>query len=58
MVVPFMAQFIGLAMFQVTAIQFGTDQIQGASSEQLSMFIFWYFNMELLPGFYTCSLIL
>ena len=36
-------------MFQVTAIQFGTDQLQGASSEQLSMFIFWYFNMELLP---------
>ena len=48
-VVPFMAQFIALAMFQVTAIQFGTDQLQGASSEQLSMFIFWYFNMELLP---------
>ena len=36
---------LGQAAFQVTAIQFGTDQLQGASSEHISSFICWYFWM-------------
>lgn len=47
--VPFTAQLFGLSMFQITAVQFGIDQLQGASSEKLSTFIFWYFSIELLP---------
>lgn len=47
--VPSIVQFIGLSAFQVTAVQFGIDQIQGASSKHLSAFIFWYFFMELIP---------
>ena len=47
--VPSVVQFIGLSAFQVTAIQFGTDQLQGAPSKHLSAFIYWYFCMEFLP---------
>ena len=47
--VPSVVQFIGLSAFQVTAVQFGIDQIQGAPSKHLSAFIYWYFCMELLP---------
>ena len=46
--VPLVVQFFGLAAFQVTAIQYGIDQIQGAPSKHLSAFIYWYFCMELL----------
>lgn len=37
---------IGFNSFQVTAIQFGTDQLQGAPKEHLSSFIFWYIFVE------------
>ena len=46
---PSVVQLIGLSAFQVTAIQFGVDQLQEAPSEHLSAFIYWYFCMELLP---------
>ena len=47
--VPSIIQLIGLSAFQVTAVQFGIDQIQGAPSKHLTAFIFWYFCMELVP---------
>ena len=34
---------IGLGMYEANAIQFGMDQMLEASSEQLGMFIHWYF---------------
>ena len=34
---------IGKGMFESTVIQFGTDQMIGASSNQLSTFIHWYY---------------
>ena len=34
---------IGKGMFQSTVIQFGTDQMIEASSNQLSTFIYWYY---------------
>ena len=37
---------IGLTSFQVTAIQFGTDQLQGAPKDHISSFICWYFFVE------------
>ena len=37
---------IGFTSFQVTAIQFGTDQLQGAPNDHLSSFVFWYFFVE------------
>ena len=46
--VPSVVQFFGLAAFQVTAIQYGIDLIQGAPSKHLSAFIYWYFCMELM----------
>ena len=39
----FVIAMLGLSSFQVVAIQFGIDQLQGASSQILSAFIFWYF---------------
>ena len=42
-------QLWGLSSFQVVAIQFGTDQLQGAPSDHLSTFVFWYFVVERLP---------
>lgn len=44
---------LGQAAFQVTAIQFGTDQLQGAPSEHISSFICWYFWMEILAKLVT-----
>jgi hypothetical protein len=46
--VPSVVQFFGLAAFQVTAIQYGIDLIQGAPSKHLSAFIYWYFCMEFM----------
>ena len=34
---------VGKGMFESTVIQFGTDQMIGASSNQLSTFIHWYY---------------
>ena len=34
---------IGLAMFEANAIQFGVDQLQFDSNEELSKFVHWYF---------------
>ena len=34
---------IGLALFESNAIQFGTDQMLTASSDELSSFVYWYF---------------
>ena len=39
---------LGLSSFQVVSIQFGTDQLQGAPSDHLSAFVFWYVMIELL----------
>ena len=33
----------GLGLFEANAIQFGTDQLQFASNEKLSVFVNWYF---------------
>ena len=33
----------GLGLFESNAIQFGTDQLQFASNEKLSVFVNWYF---------------
>ena len=46
---PSAVQFLGLSVFQVTAVQYGTDLIQGAPSNCLSAFIYWYLCMEYLP---------
>ena len=40
--------YIGPSAFQVTALQFGTDQLQDFPNEELSTFIFWYFWVEML----------
>lgn len=45
---PSMTFILALSMFQVTAVQFGTDQLQGASSNQLSMFIYWFFCINIM----------
>ena len=42
-------QILGQSSFQVVAIQFGTDQLQGAPNDHLSAFIFWYFMAEIIP---------
>ena len=41
---------LGLSSFQVVSIQFGTDQLQlqGAPSDHLSAFVFWYLTIKLL----------
>ncbi len=41
-----LVMFIGVAGFQANVIPFGTDQMQGASSEQLSSFVLWYLWTE------------
>ena len=48
----FLAPFqIGLALFESNIIQFGTDQLLFASSDQLSNFVHWSFwCMYLVPG--------
>ena len=40
--------YIGPSAFQVTALQFGIDQLQDFPNEALSTFIFWYFWVEML----------
>ena len=47
--IPSTVQLIGLSAFQVTAVQFGIDQIQGAPSKHLTAFVYWYFCIELVP---------
>lgn len=42
-VAPLVAQMLGFSAFQITAVQFGTDQLLGAPSVQLSAFIFCFF---------------
>ena len=43
-VIPgFIIYHFGLGLFEANAIQFGTDQLQFASNEELSKFIHWYF---------------
>ena len=44
----FIFYMLGLSSFQVVSIQFGTDQLQGAPSDHLSAFVFWYLMLELL----------
>ena len=39
---------LGLSSFQVVSIQFSADQLQGAPSDHLSAFVFWYLMLELL----------
>ena len=56
-------EMLGHSSFHVVAIQFGIDQLQGASSELLSAFIFWYFMAESIPdvifqwGYYLFSFV-
>ena len=43
-IVPgFIIYHFGLGLFEANAIQFGTDQLQFASNEELSKFVHWYF---------------
>lgn len=42
-IVSFIFYQIGLSLFEANAIQFGVDQLQFASNEQVSKFIPWYF---------------
>ena len=39
----FIIYYFGLSLFEANAIQFGTDQLQFASNEELSKFVHWYF---------------
>ena len=41
---------LGELSFHVVAIQFGTDQLQGAPSDHFSAFIFWYFIAEIISS--------
>ena len=45
-------ELLGLSSFQVVALQFGTDQLQGSPTDHLSVFIilFWYIVAETLPN--------
>lgn len=42
-VIPLVAQVLEFSAFQITVIQFSTDQLQGASSDKLTALIFWFF---------------
>lgn len=42
----------GLAAFEANAIQFGTDQLQSAPSEELSKFVHWYFWSTVLLNYF------
>ena len=43
-------EMLGESSFHVVAIQFGTDQLQGAPCDHFSTFIlFWYFIAEVVP---------
>ena len=39
---------LGLSSFHIVSIQFGTNQLQGAPSDHLSAFVFWYLMIERL----------
>ena len=42
----------GLGLFESNAIQFGTDQLQFASNEKLSVFVNWYFwSLHIINSF-------
>ena len=49
---------IGLGMFEANVIQFGVDQLQFASNEELSKFVNWYFWVRFLLTWTLISLIL
>ena len=42
---------VGKRMFESTVIQFGTDQMNEASSSQLSAFIHWYCHTKMCPPY-------
>ena len=42
-VLGFIIYYFGLGLFEANAIQFGTDQLQFASNEELSKIVHWYF---------------
>ncbi len=44
--VIFVVICVGVAGFQANVVPFGMDQMQGASSDQLSSFVLWYFWTE------------
>ena len=55
-VIVTMGTMIAVGLFDANAIQFGLDQLLGASSSQLSRFIHWYFwaqHVGQLALFYT-----
>ena len=57
-VIPgFIIYHFGLGLFEANAIQFGTDQLQFGSNEELSKFVHWYF-WTLFSVQYTLSSIL
>ena len=41
--------FLGYGLFQANVIQFGTDQLQFSTSEELSSFIYWLLYMNYCP---------
>ena len=43
----------GMAAFEANAIQFGTDQLQFAPSEELSKFVHWYFWSTVLFNYFA-----
>ena len=45
----YVIDMVGLSTFQVVALQFGIDQLEGAPSEALSALVYWYFMTERLP---------
>ena len=48
---------IAMGLFESTAVQFGMDQMPEASSDQLSMFVHWYYwscNVGRLIALYVC----
>ena len=44
----FIFYVLGLSSFQVVSLQFGTDQLQWAPSDQFSAFVFWYVMIDRL----------
>ena len=46
----------GLGLFEANAIQFGVDQLQFASNDDLSKFVNWYYwaitSLQIIPGLY------
>ena len=43
-------QLVGVGIFQANALQFGLDQLQDASSEQHSSFVYWYIWTQEISG--------